>query len=133
MRIPRAQTSSTAKTSWTFSFTAGAGDGVQTVTAAASPNFNGQDNCTGQSQNPGSAAYILDNTGPTVSAALSPAANAAGWNNSNVNITWSATDAGSGVVTATHACDRLPEPEHGRRDRRPRPRPTGSETSATGR
>jgi hypothetical protein len=92
------QTSSTAKSSWTFSFTAGTGDGVQTVTAAASPNFNAN-NCTGQSQSPQSASFVLDNTGPVVTAALSPAANADGWNNSNVSITWSANDVGSGVAS----------------------------------
>jgi hypothetical protein len=90
------QTSSTAKSSWTFNFTAGAGDGTQTVTAAASPNFN-QNNCTGQSQSPQNASYVLDNTGPTVTAALSPAPNGAGWNNANVTVTWSALDSASGV------------------------------------
>jgi hypothetical protein len=92
------QTSSTAKSTWTFTFTAPAGDGIQTVTAAASPSFNAN-NCTGQSQSLQSASYILDNTGPVVTGALSPAANGAGWNNSNVSITWSATDAGSGVAS----------------------------------
>src|SRR5881392_2506402 len=92
------QTSSTAKSTWTFNFTAGPGDGVQTITAAASPNFN-QNNCTGQSQSPQSASYVLDNSGPIVTADLSPAANGAGWNNSNVGITWGATDAGSGVAS----------------------------------
>ena len=94
------QTSSTAKASWTFSFTAGNGDGVQSITAAASPNFNAS-NCTGQSQSPRSASYILDNTGPVVTGTVAPAPNAAGWNNqsSGVSITWSATDAGSGVAT----------------------------------
>src|SRR5437899_2984916 len=49
------QTSATAKSTWTFTqLTAGAGDGLQTVTTAASPNFNNNNNqCTGQSQNPG--------------------------------------------------------------------------------
>jgi large repetitive protein len=90
------QTSSTAKSSWSFAFTAGSGDGLQTVTAAASPNFNAN-NCTGQSQSPQSASYSLDNTGPTVTAAVAPAPNLAGWNNANVAINWSATDSGSGV------------------------------------
>lgn len=90
------QTSSTAKSSWTFALSAGSGDGVQTVTAAASPNFNAN-NCTGQSQTPRTASYVLDNTGPLVTAALSPAANAAGWSKSNVDLTWSASDVGSGV------------------------------------
>src|SRR3954462_4033522 len=91
------QTSSTAKSTWTFSFTAGSGDGVQTVTAAASPNVNPQGNCTGQSQNPQNASYVLDNTGPIVSGVLSPVPNGASWNNSDVTNTWSATDAASGV------------------------------------
>jgi hypothetical protein len=92
------QTSSTAKSTWTFSFTAGAGNGVQTVTAAASPNFNAS-NCTGQSQSPQNASYVLDNTGPVVTGVVAPVPNAAGWNKDNVSITWSATDAGSGVST----------------------------------
>src|SRR6266536_603453 len=66
------QTSSTAKSSWTFSFTARTGDGAQAVTAAASPNFNAN-NCTGQTGS-AQAPYMLDNTGPTVTAVLSPAA-----------------------------------------------------------
>jgi hypothetical protein len=92
------QTSNTAKSSWTFTFTAGAGNGVQAVNAAASPSFNAN-NCTGQSQNPQPASYILDNAGPVVTAALSPTPNAAGWNNSNVSVAWSASDAGSGVAS----------------------------------
>jgi hypothetical protein len=92
------QTSSTAKSAWTFTFTAGAGDGLQTVTAAASPNFNAN-SCTGQSQSPQTASYVLDNTGPLLTGTLSPAPNAAGWNNSNVSVTWSATDGGSGVAS----------------------------------
>jgi hypothetical protein len=91
------QTSATAKPSWTFTFTAGTGNGVQGITAAASPNFNAN-NCTGQSQSPASTAYILDNQGPAVTGVRSPAPNAAGWNNSNVGIAWSASDAGSGVA-----------------------------------
>ena len=35
-----------------------------------------------------------------MTAALTPAANAAGWNNSDVTVTWTATDAGSGVAAA---------------------------------
>jgi hypothetical protein len=101
------QTSSTAKSSWTFSLTAGSGGGIQTVTASASPNFN-QNNCTGQSQSPQNAAYVLDNTGPQVTAALAPSANVAGWNKSNVGLTWSATDAGSGVASGpTPATDSV--------------------------
>jgi hypothetical protein len=92
------QTVATAKSTWTFSFTAGTGDGVRTVTASASPNFNAN-NCTGQSQSPQSASFVLDNTGPVVTGTASPQPNAAGWNNGNVAIAWSATDAGSGVAS----------------------------------
>ncbi|MCU1505433.1 MAG: hypothetical protein JWP05_402, partial [Microbacteriaceae bacterium] len=87
--------SSTAKSSWTFSTTAGAGDGVQAVTVDASPSFN-KGKCNGPSPT-FQASFTLDNTGPVVTAALAPAPNAAGWNKSNVGITWSATDSGSGI------------------------------------
>jgi hypothetical protein len=93
------QTSGGGKSNWTFNLTAGSGDGVQTVTVAASPNVNPQNKCAGTSQNPQTASYVLDNTGPQVTAALTPAANVAGWNRSNVNVAWSATDAGSGVAS----------------------------------
>lgn len=95
--LPR-QTSSTSKTSWTFNTTAPAGNGAQAFTVAASPNFN-SNGCTGQT-NSTQASYTLDNTGPVVTGALTPAANAAGWNNSNVTVNWSATDAASGVTAA---------------------------------
>ena len=86
------QQSTTAKSSWSFSpLTAGAGDGTQTVTVSASPGFNGQNKCNGNTGT-ATASYVLDNTGPVVTAALAPAANGAGWNNSNTTVTWSATD-----------------------------------------
>src|SRR4051812_28390954 len=93
--LPR-QTSSTAKSNWTFTTTAPPGEGAKAFTVAASPNFNAN-NCTGQT-NSTQASYTLDNTGPVVSAALTPAANAAGWNNNNVTVKWTAADAGSGVT-----------------------------------
>jgi len=95
--LPR-QTSSTAKSSWTFTTTAPAGDGAQAFTVAASPNFN-TNGCTGQT-NSTQASYTVDNTGPVVSAGLTPAANVAGWNNSDVVVAWTATDNGSGVATS---------------------------------
>ena len=90
------QQSATARSTWTFTTTAGSGDGVQSVTAAASPSFNGHGDCTGTTRT-NTGSYTLDNTGPVVTAALTPAPNAAGWNKANVGLTWSATDAGSGV------------------------------------
>jgi hypothetical protein len=38
------------KSQWVFHFTAGSGDGVNTVTVAAAPNVNAQGKCTGQSR-----------------------------------------------------------------------------------
>ncbi len=100
------QQSATSTTSWTFSFTAPSGNGTQSVTATASPNFNTNNVCTGQSTSPMNASYVLDNTGPTVTPVLTPAANSSGWNNSNTTVTWTATDpnadattAGSGIAT----------------------------------
>jgi hypothetical protein len=93
------QQSSTAKSSWTFPFAALAGNGAQSVTATASPDFNGQNKCTGSSGS-AQASYTLDNTGPVVTAALTPAANPFGWNNSDVTVKWTATDVGSGVAAA---------------------------------
>jgi hypothetical protein len=93
------QTSSTARSTWTFSsLTATTGDGVQSVTATASPGVNNNDKCTGSSGS-SNASFTLDNTGPVVTATLSPAPNSAGWNSSNVGITWAAADAGSGVAS----------------------------------
>lgn len=94
-----ATTSTTAQSTWTFTGTAGTGDGVKNFTLAASPGFNKNGACTGTSAS-GPASYTLDNIGPVVTAALTPAANAAGWNNSNVTVKWTATDAGSGVPAA---------------------------------
>lgn len=93
--LPR-QTSGTAKSSWTFSTTAPAGNGAQAFTVSASPNFNAN-NCSGQTTS-AQASYTLDNTGPVVAATLTPQPNPAGWNNTDVAVRWSATDAGSGVA-----------------------------------
>jgi hypothetical protein len=91
------QQSATAKSSWIFTTVAGTGDGTQAVTATASPKFNVNGVCNGTS---GSAqgSYTLDNTGPVVAGALTPAANAAGWNNTNTVVAWTATDSGVGVA-----------------------------------
>jgi hypothetical protein len=96
------QTSNTAKTSWSFAINVGAGaDEVVTATAGATTSFNSSGNCTGSmpASSRSSASYVVDNTGPVVTGTKTPAANAAGWNNSNVAIAWTATDVGSGVKT----------------------------------
>jgi hypothetical protein len=94
------QLSDTAKTSWTFTFSAGAGDGAQAVTVAASPGFNSpRTNCTGQS-NSTQASFVADNTGPTSTPAVTPAPNAAGWNNADATVKWTVADAAGGVGVA---------------------------------
>ncbi|HEY6835408.1 MAG TPA: hypothetical protein VI142_02965 [Gaiellaceae bacterium] len=99
------QGQTTGKSTWTFSFTAGGGNGLQTITATAFKNFNpNNQNCSSQ-PGTGTASYVLDNTGPTVTGSLSPAPNPAGWNNSNTTVTWSASDSGSGVASLTPASD----------------------------
>ncbi len=107
------QTSADAKTQWTFAFTAGAGEGLQSVTADPYRNYNDNKCLADQDGNklpPATAGYTLDNTGPTVTGALSPTPNAAGWNNGDVMITWSATDNGAGVGSGpTPATDSVTE------------------------
>jgi hypothetical protein len=90
-------------TQWLFPLTANTTNGVQTVTATAFKNFNGHDRCTGDAGEGfgvQTASYTVesDSTAPVVTAAVSPAANAAGWHKDPVSITWSATDFGSGVA-----------------------------------
>jgi hypothetical protein len=91
------QTSASPKTSWTLTMTAPAGDGVRAVTVSASPDFNRNGFCTGQTRDV-DTSYTVDSTGPVVTAAVSPAPNAAGWHSTGATIRWTATDAGSGVA-----------------------------------
>lgn len=91
-------TSTSAKTSWTFSGPADTADGVHASTIVASEKIApGSGNCSGQSATT-QASYVTDNTGPVVTGTVSPAPNAAGWNKSDVTLSWTATDAGSGVT-----------------------------------
>ncbi|HVA90761.1 MAG TPA: hypothetical protein VNL71_13075 [Chloroflexota bacterium] len=62
--------------------------------------------CTDAAGNTSAATTVtvkLDTTKPHTTAALVPAPNAAGWNNGPVQVTLSATDAGSGVQTLYYA------------------------------
>ena len=101
--------------SWTFSggawLTAGAGNGTVAYTVKAYSGWNsGQQQCT-TSKNETftvlTASYVLDNAAPTATAALSPAPNAAGWNKANVTLTWTGTDAGSGVASVNPATNTV--------------------------
>jgi hypothetical protein len=103
------QTAAAGKTQWSFplNVAADATGGVKTVTAVAYKGVNDNGNngtvCTGNAGEStlGSASYTVetDNTPPVVTAAVSPAANGAGWHKGDVSINWSATDSpGSGVA-----------------------------------
>lgn len=84
----------------TFTAVAGSGNGEQfvTVTYWSSPNCKG--NGVGED-----TSYMLDNTGPVVTGQLTPKPNEAGWNSSDVTVTWTATDNEGGV-----GVDGGPEP-----------------------
>ncbi len=105
------QTSGQNRTSWTFSgakWVAGSGNGLVPLTVMAGKGTNnGNGGCTG---NLGTvqASYTLDNAAPTATAALTPAPNVAGWNQSNVSIAWTGSDTGgSGVKTLSPASDSV--------------------------
>ena len=98
--------------SWTLKSTnypwlvAGSGNGVQAFTLKSSKGFNGQGKCNSGPTNSypvQAASYVLDNTAPTATAVLSPAPNGAKWNKSDVTLTWTGNDDGSGVSTVTPA------------------------------
>jgi hypothetical protein len=99
--IPK-QTAANGSTTWTFPLTSPNGaDGVQTRTVTTGESFNAN-NCTVRTATT-TASYVLDNTGPGVTASLSPAANAAGWNKGDVTVSWVASDGtgvGGGTTTA---------------------------------
>lgn len=90
--------SGTPKTSWSFTTTGGTGDGVKSVTVSATDKTN-PNGCSGNATT-GQATYTLDNTGPVVTSALTPAPTAAGWNKDTTTVRWTATDTGAGVAVA---------------------------------
>lgn len=94
------RTATAGRSTWTFSGAAAAGDGRRTFTVAASPSTNTKGDCTGQAAST-TASYISDNTGPVVTATLSPAANAAGWNRTDTTVAWTAIDGALGAGVAS--------------------------------
>lgn len=79
---------------WTASVTfppvGGTVDGSKTVAAVATDGAGNQS--TAQ------VHVVIDTTAPTISAAVQPAPNAAGWNRAAVTVSFTCADAGSGVV-----------------------------------
>src|SRR6476659_4164063 len=101
-----------ATNSWTFTgepwLVAGSGNGTKPYTAKAYSGWNrGQDLCTStgnETFTTQQVSYVLDNAAPTATASLSPAPNGAGWNRSDVTLTWTGADAdGSGVASVSPA------------------------------
>jgi large repetitive protein len=90
------QSSNSAQSVWTFNFTAGADSGTKDVTVTAWKNKQ----CSGPSSI-GGASYVLDNTAPTITGSRTPAANANGWNNTNVGVNFTCADGGSGIQSCT--------------------------------
>ncbi|WP_420183590.1 OmpL47-type beta-barrel domain-containing protein [Knoellia sp. CPCC 206435] len=102
---------------WSFSgsaypwLTAGTGSGAVQYTTMAWRNVNGNGKCVAnQNETFGvqAAAYTLDNTAPTATGALTPAPNGAGWNKSDVTVTWTGSDiGGSGHQSVAPATDTV--------------------------
>jgi hypothetical protein len=79
---------------WTASLTfppvGGTVDGSKTITAVATDAAG--------SQASAQVHIVVDTTNPTISAAVQPAPNAAGWNRVTVTVSFTCADSGSGVV-----------------------------------
>ncbi|MCC7374197.1 MAG: multicopper oxidase domain-containing protein, partial [Verrucomicrobiales bacterium] len=71
------------------------GDGIHTVTLSST-------DVAGNIETGNSITIKIDAGAPTISVVATPAANVNGWNNSNVDLAFSASDAGSGVASITY-------------------------------
>lgn len=106
--------------SYTFSFTAGTGNGNRTVRATpytqVASGTSGAGTATTNvcstnpnhreaTDTPDSVSYALDNTNPTISGAVAPATGTPaiqnGWYRGDVVVSWSCSDSGSGVASCT--------------------------------
>ena len=89
-----------------FPVTAGSGNGLQRVNIVVG-NGNNANGCNG-SVGHSTAEFILDNSAPTATATLGPVPNGAGWNKSDVTVTWTGSDGeGSGVSSVTPATETV--------------------------
>jgi hypothetical protein len=105
---PAANVNGWNNTSVTVAFTCtDAGSGVDAAQSAllnqfltASGKVTGA--CTDNAGNSATAPYTaqIDRVAPTITAMATPAANANGWNNTSVTVSFACTDAGSGVDAA---------------------------------
>jgi len=85
-----------------------AGSGIDTTKCAQSSTSTGAgamtltSTCSDLAGNVASASYSVkvDTTAPVAAPTQAPAANASGWNNSDVAVNWNWTDAGSGIDTS---------------------------------
>jgi hypothetical protein len=80
-------------------------DGPATITTEG-PNQARSGACTDKAGNTASAAATginIDKTSPTITASRSPLANAYGWNNTNVTVSFTCTDSVSGVASVDPA------------------------------
>jgi hypothetical protein len=90
---------------WTASDTSGSG--LASVSAATAVSTEGTTPVTGTARdNVGNTATAsltvkLDKTAPTITGARAPAANANGWNNTNVAVSFTGSDATSGIKSTT--------------------------------
>ncbi|HET7554571.1 MAG TPA: hypothetical protein VFJ75_02835 [Gaiellaceae bacterium] len=94
-------------------------DGTSGIASCSSLTYNGPDNanasvqgsCTDAAGNSTTAAFGLkyDSKPPVTTASSSPAPNANGWVNSKPDVTWSGSDATSGVASCTKTTYSGPE------------------------
>ena len=92
------------QTTWIHALTAGLGDGLKTVTAAAflSPSGNP---CTTDPSGSLNASYTLDNTAPALTGAATASPNVNGWYKGDVIIDWTCSDSGSGIAAGACPAD----------------------------
>jgi hypothetical protein len=79
------------------------GSGVTSGNKAA--QVTATDNAGNTGSTTSSNTANVDNTAPSTTAARNPLANAAGWNNADVTVTLSASDANAGVRSITYAAE----------------------------
>jgi hypothetical protein len=73
-------------------------EGVHTVTFWSTDDAGNVENAAGAGN---SVTIRVDTTKPTISGSRQPAANAAGWNNEPVTVSFACADSGSGIATCT--------------------------------